>query len=561
MCNSIIQNKLQNPCARRSRDAGGSTRVRVSGTFVCLTLLLASLAPSLVEAGFPHRRAVVQPRVEGPVVPAPKNWGYRPTRWIRWETDIIHPSIGPIPADTKQESKQAEESEDASGEDQSGTAAKADDAKKSTGDSPISDSVLPPLPSDDSTLPPLPNLDEDLPPLPGEDFKKEPSGSSQETGPDTAPLPSSPATPPQGPQGPAFRDPDASFAPSSTTDKPSDNARPVPSQKQGGPIPTKPETKKPATKPNPPAGKPAAPASEPPKNKIDVPLSEPKKDDGSAGDTRWEKRTREKPAPADIKKAAPDKKPGEPFYDPDSIFDERAARMQHNSNRWQKAGTTREEPQATHQIERNTRRMPKKDGIFSPITLSAPAQRRTAGNNQKTAEAVQPAQQNSFPEQDGAQKHGKRQSNASGSWKQAGTEAAAPRTPRIDHAVRPTSFEAPITPPTGSDVKPVVQSNRPEADRPPSAAPVAVTVESQPAGPLPQRPPADFYVEPQKSEATTIAPKAPLENQNLRVFRNPMRDPSAGDTDERVSGKNPLRASWHQDTAADLENKRSNPLR
>ena len=198
MCNSLILNKLQDPRVHRSRGAGRSNRLRVPGTFVCLTLLLASLAPSLVEAGIPHRRAVVQPRIEGPVVPAPKNWGYRPTRWIRWETDIIHPSLGPISADAKKESKQAEESGDASGEDQPDTAPKADDKKQSNGDSPISDSVLPPLPGDDSTLPPLPNLDEDLPPLPGEDFNKKPSGSSQKTGPDTAPLPS----PPQGPQGP-----------------------------------------------------------------------------------------------------------------------------------------------------------------------------------------------------------------------------------------------------------------------------------------------------------------------------------------------------------------------
>ena len=38
-------------------------------------------------------------------MPAPKNWGYRPTRWIRWETDIIHPSLGPIAPDAKKEMK------------------------------------------------------------------------------------------------------------------------------------------------------------------------------------------------------------------------------------------------------------------------------------------------------------------------------------------------------------------------------------------------------------------------------------------------------------------------
>ncbi len=502
----------------------------------------------------PHRR-VVQPRIEGPVVPAPKNWGYRPTRWIRWETDIIHPSLGPIPADAKKESKQAEESGDASGEDQPGTAPKADDTKQSNGDSPISDSVLPPLPGDDSTLPPLPNLDEDLPPLPGEDFNKKPSGSSQKTGPDTAPPPS----PPQGPQGPAFRDPDTSFAPPSTTDKPGDNARPVPSQKQGGSI--KPETKKPAATPGPPAGQPAPPASESPKNKPDVPLPEPKKDDGSSGDTRWEKRTREKPVPAEIKKETPDKKPGEPFYDPDSIFDERAARMQHNSNRWQKAGTAREEPQSTQQIERTAQRMPEDDGIFSPITLSAPAHHRTGGNNQKAAEVLQPAQEKNFPEQDWAREHGSRKSNASGSWKPAGRGSVAPRTPRIDHAVRPASFEIPITPTSSAGAKPVAQNDRPEADRPPGTAPVAVTAEGHPTGLLPQRAPTDSHAELQKSEATTIVPKAPLATQNPRVVRNPMRDPPAGDTEDRVSGKNPLRARRHQETAADLEHKRSNPLR
>ena len=558
MCNSLNKSTLQDPWTHRSRGLEGPSRRRFPRTSVCLTLLLASLAPSLVEAGFPHRRAVVQPRIEGPVVPAPKNWGYRPTRWIRWETDIIHPSLGPIPADAKKETKQSEESGDATGEDQPGTAVKADNTKQSTGDSPISDSVLPPLPSDDSTLPPLPNLDEDLPPLPGEDFNKKPSGSSRETEPAATPR----ATQPQGPQGPAFRDPDTSFTPPSTTEKPVDNARPVPSQTQGGT--NKPEVKKPTATPSPPAGKPAPPASEPPKNKAnkaDAPLPEPKKDDGAAGDTRWEKRTREKPAPPEIKKEAPNKKPGEPFYDPDSIFDERAARLKHNSNRWQKAGTARVEPQASQEPEQRAQRMPEDDGIFSPITLSAPGHRRGINQDQTTSKVAQPTQEKNFPEKTGARKHGNRQSNASGSWKPAGQGSVVPRTLQIDHAVRPASFEAPISPTSRAGANPVAQSDQPEADRPPSTVPVAVTGQSAPAGTLLQRTPTDSHAERQKSVATKIAPKAPLATENPRVFRNPMRDPSTVDTDDRVSGKNPLRASWHQDTAADLENKRSNPLR
>ena len=114
MCNSIFKEKLQAfascrtnlPVRWPSRFVPRTPRATLGRLLLAVVSAFASTFPvAQLEAGFPHKRVGTKSRIEGPVVPAPKNWGYRPTRWVRWETDIIHPALGPVAPDAKKEVK------------------------------------------------------------------------------------------------------------------------------------------------------------------------------------------------------------------------------------------------------------------------------------------------------------------------------------------------------------------------------------------------------------------------------------------------------------------------
>lgn len=307
------------------------------------------------EAGFPYKRVGAKSRIEGPVVPAPKNWGYRPTRWVRWETDIIHPALGPVGPDAKKEVKMPDGSRPDETETNGTSGTPNSETTENVSPSSSGSEMLPPLPTDNGASALPPNLDEDLPPLPGEDFN--PPGTTS-----NKPAPSFEPPKPESidpSKTPSIRDPDAIFDKSNgqkepnTRDAETNVLPPLP----GGDSPVKetPSTPQPR-QPEPAAPQPASPeppsvappsapqAPQSPQNNPSVPTETPlppRAEPAESEPSQWEKRTREKPVtPKDIEKGAPKKKPGEPFYDPDSIFDERAARkIEPATIEWQKAGT------------------------------------------------------------------------------------------------------------------------------------------------------------------------------------------------------------------------------
>ena len=196
--------------------------------------------------------------------------------------------------------------------------------------------------------------DEDLPPLPGEDFNP-PGPTSNNSAPSFEP-PKPKSTDPS--KTPSIRDPDAIFDKSNgqkgpnTRDSEANVLPPLPggdSSVKETPSALQPRQPEPAApQPAPPSvAPPQAPPQAPPrapKNNPPVPTETPlppRAEPAESEPSQWEKRTREKPVtPEDIQKGAPEKKPGEPFYDPDSIFDERAARkIEPTTIEWQKAGT------------------------------------------------------------------------------------------------------------------------------------------------------------------------------------------------------------------------------
>ena len=459
MCNSILKQKLQTS-GSRSPSSGPQDSQR-SGLQIILRAFAVLLAVILlahpfteVLAGFPYKRVGVKSRSEGPVVPAPKNWGYRPTRWVRWETDIIHPALGPIAPDAKKEVKMP-------GTDQPG-GAETDEtlnaSKSKSSDippsSPPGSEMLPPLPSA-QTPQSLPNLDEDLPPLPGEDF-------NPPAAPAINPPPNSGQTQPENTEAsatPSFRDPDAIFDKSDGQRKDgSPNALPpLPERKsptrQTNPLPTKAEPAEPLPlTPLPSPSKP--PAATPPIKAPNPPAVGPSDSEPS----QWEKRTREKPIDPDAlqkegpSKAVPKKKPGEPFYDPESIFDERTGRRIGPAEvQWQKAGTTKQQTSERENVTdtdltnagTRQRQMP----VFSPIKRTRLNLTNTAASQGHSSASFAPAALASpeiFEPQQPRPLRGMQSS-----WKateEKGRGSATSTQRRQDHFVRPASFEQPVSP-------------------------------------------------------------------------------------------------------------------
>ena len=591
MCNSKKKKKLQTSLSRfYGRAVTAELRAVFPGT-VFLILCITSLAPNdCVEAGVPHRRIGSKPRVEGPVVPAPKNWGYRPTRWIRWETDIIHPSLGPISADAKKENKAAETAETAEAVDPQGDIPSSGNQKSAP--EPLPDgSALPPLPADDGPPSLPPNLGEDLPPLPGEDFGPPTTPSKQPPTPlRTKPKPPAPPNIRQSPKGPAaggptFRDPDTIFNPADASSKPSGTAPQVPEtlpEKQDAAA--NPGTKKPDTAPNLPSDKPTPIPNAPsvPSGAEDTkstptkstPITDPP---GPSDKTQWEKRTREKPAPPEIKKEAPNKKPGEPFYDPDSIFDERSARLMHSeANRWQKAGTAKAAPPSTARSDANVQTAPPNeiDSIFSPVRPAAPTPtvRKTDTPRSGPSEAAQSTGNKKASQSTWNASPARPMPKAKGAWKQVRKH---PAEPHVDYAVRPASFEVPAPARAATRAIATTQAKPSAAHRPKAAgasksppAPVLATPAS-----VPQHGPPQWRSTPEKVSAVSTvsseqtekaAPEAPAASEVPRPTRNPMRDPLPEQAGDRVTddNDNPLReSSVGGGDAATTEDQRANPLR
>ncbi len=286
--------------------------------FLLLALLAASCLP--VEAGSPLRRIKPPQRVTGPIVPAPKNWGYRPTRWTRWENAAVHPPLGPIPPESDSEPP-SKADDDAEPIETPPPVEQEDDGNSphSLPDLP----PLPPLPLDDGP-PQIPdNFDDDLPPLPGQLLLKTKPQKTVPTPVEPQGGPAQKAVPDAS--GPQFRDPDAIFDQKTPTGKspsgPQKPAAPLPELE--GPLPTLPQAEKPEAKNIPPTPKqPAAPPT-PGAPKLDI-KPEVKTETGPASpppEPDWVKRS--------DKKQGKEKTNGQkkqPFYDPDSIFDQKPSK-------------------------------------------------------------------------------------------------------------------------------------------------------------------------------------------------------------------------------------------
>lgn len=549
MCNSKSKKKLP-PCVSQ-RTEKLPIRPRPSdtipGVFLLVPVALALIFVADVEGGFPYKRVGGKSRIEGPIVPAPRNWGYRPTRWIRWETDIIHPSLGPVSPDAKKEVKTPEQEKSA--EALSGPGETNSTAEESS-PSEAAAEVLPPLPSDDGppTIPP--NLDEDLPPLPGEDF---------------GPPSSNRATEKQTPQGtgpaekPTFRDPDAIFDKSDGSKKPQATPRILPPLPKDGDPTAEPTTTPQPTKPTP------SPAT--PQDRQTTPGRQPDSQLPAEQQPQWEKRSREKPgAPQEIQKQAPKKKSGEPFYDPDSIFNDRATRATGPEKvRWQKAGTV--SPPSPHGPSGTTdRKMVASqmlERVFSEVKPVVPMATTPTAAPQKNplsaAKTVAPAlfEARPIPTQ-------------RATWKPAKNQNPPPtrQVPvRQDRQVRAVAFEQPVAAQPAANQRVL-----------PTAPPVKVAAVGQRKAALPPAPPLNALSVKDSSlvaRTTAVTRKiaAPVQKAKpvsseknlgaIESLRNPMRDPLSGEESENVSEENPLRENDEPafETAAETQSKRSNPLR
>ncbi|MEC7501812.1 MAG: hypothetical protein VX970_08795 [Planctomycetota bacterium] len=592
----------------------------------------ASMVPvAQTEAGFPYKRVGAKSRIEGPVVPAPKNWGYRPTRWVRWETDIIHPALGPVAPDAKKEVKMP----DGGQPDETETNGTSDTPNsKTTENVPPSSSgseMLPPLPTDDGPPASPPNLDEDLPPLPGEDFN--PPGTTSNN-----PAPSFEPPKPEsiGPsKTPSIRDPDAIFDKSDeqkqpdTRDAETNILPPLPGgdspvkETPSTPQPRQPEPaeSQPALPDPPSVAPPSAPqAPQAPQNNPSVPTETPlppRAEPAESEPSQWEKRTREKPVtPKDIQKGAPEKKPGEPFYDPDSIFDERAARkIEPATIEWQKAGTAEQRSAAKENGTDLSNTLPSQSQsrVFIPrkrvkhrsisqmVSQASPsaaaavnvpaifdaersqALRRPQATWKATKQPVQPVQPMHNEQLESA--------TVTPQLPRAPQARQAPQAIRQDHHVRPISYEEPVLPAeishttTGADVAinphqvesgtvmPTiqVQNGRLSAIAPTAPRSVPLTVNT------PNRPQAVkmIGVDPRVTQPVTqqtqqrhqeTATSRTIETKNIpttqfKSLRNPMR--SLEVQHDAVSEDNPLRerkSSVRADRASGQSNL-SNPLR
>ena len=552
MCNSKSKKKLP-PCVSQCTEklpTRPRSSITIPGVFWLISFVLVFVFAARVEGGFPYKRVGGKSRIEGPIVPAPRNWGYRPTRWIRWETDIIHPSLGPVSPDAKKEVKTPEQEKSA--EALSGPGETNSTAEESS-PSEAAAEVLPPLPPDDGppTIPP--NLDEDLPPLPGEDFG--PPSSNRATEKQT-PQSTGPA------EKPTFRDPDAIFDKSDGSKKPQATPRILPTlPKDGGPT-AEPTTTPQPTKPTP------SPAT--PQDRQTTPGQQPDSQPPAEQQPQWEKRTREKPAdPQEIQKQAPKKKPGEPFYDPDSIFDDRATRATGPEKvRWQKAGTV--SPPSPHGPSGTTDRKivsgQMQERIFSQVKPVVPtATTQTAAPKENPLSAAKTAAPALFEAE-----RPRPIPNQRATWKPAKNQNPPPtrQVPvRQDRQVRPVTFEEPV-------------ATQPAANQRvlPTTPPVKVAAVRQRKSALPPAPPLDALSAKDGSFVTRttavtrkiaspVQKAKPVSSEKnvpeTESIRNPMRDPLTSEESENISAANPLREHGEPPfkDAAEIQNKRSNPLR
>jgi len=456
------------------------------------SLLLALLAASClpVEAGFPLRRIKPAPRVEGPIVPAPKNWGYRPTRWTRWENAAVHPPLGPIPpeSDSEPPSKaddDAEPIETPPPVEQEGNGS----SPHSLPDLP----PLPPLPLDDGP-PKIPaNFDDDLPPLPGQPLLKtkpenrapapaEPQGEpAQKTVPDAS--------------GPQFRDPDSIFdktAPAgSRPNGPQKPAAPLPEPES--PLPTLPQAEKPEAKNIPLTPKQQTPPPTPATPKVDI---EP------------EVKTETKPTPPPTepdwikrsdKKQSEEKTNGQkkkPFYDPDSIFDQKSSKTEKPD----KEAPAKEQKQKKPEGDKKT------ESRWQPA-----GGKRAPQISSRAAEQAHPLRKTAVVETTDFSKP----SADAGGWqavspKRSGPSASKKQPPKVirrDYLVRPAGHASNMPSP---------QRVESEQNRP--AAKIATTWQA--AAKKRVRPANHFEPAPASAEKTTSAAKpAPAQKQAPKTGR------------------------------------------
>ena len=480
MRNSIFKEKLQAFVSCRTirhmrwpnRFVPGTARATLGRFLLAMVSTFASMVPAAqTEAGFPYKRVGTKSRIEGPVVPAPKNWGYRPTRWVRWETDIIHPALGPVAPDAKKEVKMPDGSQPDETETNGTSGTPNSKTTENVPPSPSGSEMLPPLPTDDGPPASPPNLDEDLPPLPGEDFNP-PGPTSNNSAPSFEP-PKPESTDPS--KTPSIRDPDAIFDKSNgqkgpnTRDSEANVLPPLP----GGdssvketpsalqprqPEPTAPQPALPEPPSVAPPQAPQAPQNNPPVP-TETPLPPPA-EPAESEPSQWEKRKREKPVtPEDIQKGAPEKKPGEPFYDPDSIFDERAARkIEPATIEWQKAGTAEQRsaekengtdlsnasPRQSQSRVFIPRKRVKHRSISQMVSQASPS--AAAAVNVPAIFDAEPSQPLRRPQ--ATWKATKQPVQTEHSERATSTPQAqrTPQAPRQDHHVRPISYEEPVLP-------------------------------------------------------------------------------------------------------------------
>lgn len=566
MCNSNFEKKLPPTVSHHSKRQFKPTGSRM-GIFLLLPLLLAVLFVvhvARVDAGFPHRRVDGKSRIEGPVVPAPKNWGYRPTRWIRWETDIIHPSLGPIAPDAKKEMKTPEADETGAAETAASGAAPSTSKEISPSTNPGSE-MLPPLPSDDGPPATPSNINEDLPPLPGDNFNSPSSNPA-------------PVTEKQSPESggpsdtPSFRDPDAIFDKSDESKAPQAAPR-VPPPLPGGDSPKADPTTVP--QPTAPEPIPIQPLPTTPPNQPPTPTEPP-----TVQQPQWEKRTREKPVdPQDIQKQTPKQKPDEPFYDPDSIFDDRATRNQGPAKvRWQKAGTV---SQPASSIEKHTTKQKtipnqRQERVFSQVK---PVKITTI--NRASIPSIQGSQAEptgttiAAPDLFEAERPRRIRSQQS-TWmpaKKANQPATTGPPIRQDRLVRPATFEQPIRETHAKD--PPLRSTAPTVNDNVSAPRKAIRPDESQSNAVSTKASSTTAAIINAARKTTAVgtkasvghktPDSQLEKKLPVVptesLRNPMREPVT--EQEQLSEDNPLREKNKPvaESPAKSVSKLSNPLR
>ena len=361
---------------------------------------------------------------------------------------------------------------------------------------------------------------------------------------------------------PTFRDPDAIFDKSDGSKKPQATPRILPTlPKDGGPT-AEPTTTPQPTKPTP------SPAT--PQDRQTTPGQQPDSQPPAEQQPQWEKRTREKPAdPQEIQKQAPKKKPGEPFYDPDSIFDDRATRATGPEKvRWQKAGTV--SPPSPHGPSGTTDRKivsgQMQERIFSQVKPVVPtATTQTAAPKENPLSAAKTAAPALFEAE-----RPRPIPNQRATWKPAKNQNPPPtrQVPvRQDRQVRPVAFEEPVATQSAANQRVL-----------PTTPPVKVAAVRQRKSALPPAPPLDALSAKDGSFVTRttavtrkiaspVQKAKPVSSEKnvpeTESIRNPMRDPLTSEESENISAANPLREHGEPPfkDAAEIQNKRSNPLR